>query len=136
MEPARGGQLALFLGVLTHGGRGGDGGGRAALVFAQSEGQHEVADVFAIEGESARQGAVGGGQSSGERGGELVGVDFTKQVVESGVARGAAEGAEEEIGAVFAGEPLVRPHGCQPAASRHVPSNCSMSVSVSANWDR
>ena len=127
MEPARCGQLALLLGVLTDGNRGGDGGGggRAALVFAKTKGQHEVAHVFAIDGESARQGAVGGGLSSGERGGGLAGVDFTKQVVESGVARGAAEGAEEEIGAVFAGEPLVMHHGCQPRRPR---SRCPRTV--------
>ena len=94
-------------------------------MFAQTESQFEVAHVFAIDGESVRQGAVGGGQSSGECGGELAGVDFAKQVVESGVARGAAEGAEEEIGAVFAGEPLVMRHGCQPRRPR---SRCPRTV--------
>ena len=64
VEPAGAGQFALFLGFLAHGGLRGDGdpGGRAAFVFAEAERQHEGAHVFAVDGEPAREGAVGGGE--------------------------------------------------------------------------
>jgi hypothetical protein len=81
-------------------------------VFAHAKGQHEVAHVFAIDGEPARQGAVGGGEPAVDRGGELVGIGFAKQVVNRGVARGGAEGAgavgrPAQRGALFLGEELA-----------------------------
>lgn len=62
------GQFSFFFGFLAHGGlRGdGDGGGGTAFVFAQAEGEDEVANVFAIDGQSTWEIAVGGGQPAVE----------------------------------------------------------------------
>ena len=69
-----GGLVALELGGLAFGFLGGDGHrhGRPAFVFAQGQGQQQVADVFAIQRQSARQGAVVGGEPSVEGVGKVV----------------------------------------------------------------
>ena len=57
-----GGDLALGLGGFAFGflGGGGHGDGRAAFVLAQRKYEQEDADVFAVEGQGARQRAVVG----------------------------------------------------------------------------
>ena len=90
----------------------GDGGGRTAFVFAHAEGQHDVTDVFSIDGESTRECAVRSGEPAVERGGKAVGIHFAEQVVERGIARGGAEGAgavgrPAERGALFWRERLA-----------------------------
>ena len=56
IETLGGGELALGFGG------DGDGDGGAAFVLAECKGEQEVADVFAVKGERARQGAVVGGE--------------------------------------------------------------------------
>ena len=130
VEPTGASEFALFFGFLTHGSlRGdGDGGGRTALVLAQTESQHEVAHVFSIDGQPARKGAVGGTEPAVERGGEPVGIGFAEQVVERGLARRGAEGAgtvgrPTEGGALFLGEKLAvaldRGEGFAPGEQAH-----------------
>ena len=64
IEALGGGELALGFGGLAFGllGGDGDGDGGAVFVLAEGEGEQEVADVFAVKGERARQGAVVGGE--------------------------------------------------------------------------
>ena len=59
VQPAGTGQLALFLGFLVDWGLLGDGGRYAAFVLAHTKRQHEVAHVFAVDGQPAQLHADG-----------------------------------------------------------------------------
>ena len=71
IEALGGGELALGFGGFALGllGGDGDGDGRSAFVLAEREGEQEVADVFAVDGEGARQGVARrcGGRSRADR---------------------------------------------------------------------